>query len=199
MTAVRSLAAVGALAVALALSACDRESSPSAAGHSPPPQPPQAETIRACRTAVYGTLAPAVRKHAVTVGPLSLLVADGGRPAEFEPSGIAKVLVLLRTGATATVVVPKDERRRASLLYEFSAGPDRPLRFSDGTASVLFKACTRSQEWGNRPYPDPRETQFNGGFFVRGAHCATLEVWIDGRAEPARLRLGFGMGGRPCP
>jgi hypothetical protein len=198
--AVRSLAAVGALAAAAALAACDGESSLPAAGHSPPPpEPPSAETNRACRTAVYGRLAPAVRKHAVTVGPLSLLVADGGRPGEFEPSGIAKVLVLLRTGATATVVVPEDERRRVSLLYEFSAGPDRPLRFSDGTSSVLFKACTKSQEWGNRPYPDPRKTQFNGGFFVRGAHCAALEVWVNGRAEPARLRLGFGMGGRPCP
>jgi hypothetical protein len=110
------------------------------------------------------------------------------------------VLALIQTGETVTVVVPEGERRRLSLLYDLGPGPKRPLRLSDGTSSARFSACTRSEEWTpGQAYPDPQETQFNGGFFVRGAHCAPLEVWIDGRADPLPLTLGFGTGGRPCP
>ena len=204
MRACRSLTIVVVpLIAAAALSACDRE--PTQHGESAQPstgesRPTPAETVRSCRTAVYGRLAPATRKNAVTVGPLSLLAVGGKRRSEVEPAGPVKVLVLLETGETVTVIVPEDERRRLSLLYGLGPGPKRPLRLSDGTSSVRFNACTRSEEWGTgRPYPDPHETQFNGGFFVRGAHCAMLEVWVDGQAEPSRLELGFGMGGRRCP
>jgi hypothetical protein len=181
------------IAAAATLASCDGESTQ-------PPGPPTAETVRGCPTAVYGEIAPEVRKAAVAAGPLALLVVDGGRRAAFEPSEVVKVLALVRSGATVTVVVPDAERPRLSLLYEFSRGPQRPLRLSDGTDSVRLSACGRSEEWAQRrPYPDTRETQFNGGFFVRGAHCALVEVWVEGRAEPSRLGLPFGTGDRPCP
>jgi hypothetical protein len=193
---------VAALAVLAALAGCDEEPTQSSAPPSQPrlTRPAVAETIRDCRTAVYGRLAPTGRDHLVAVGPLALLVVGGERRGAVEPPGAVKALALVRTGETVTVVVPEGERRRLSLLYDFRAGPKRPLRLTDGTSSVRFSACTRSEEWASgRPYPDPKETQFNGGFFVRGAHCAALEVWVDGRADPLSLTLGFGTGRRPCP
>jgi hypothetical protein len=136
----------------------------------------------------------------VTAGPLTLLVA-GERPAAFDPPVEVKALALLRAGQTATVAVPRAERSRLSLLYDFSSpGPRRPLRLSDGTSSVRFNACTRVEDWADgRPNPDARETQFNGGFFVSGGQCAALNVWVRGRAEPLELSFSLTRGDRPCP
>jgi hypothetical protein len=204
MRAFRSLpAAAAALAATAALSACDTGATERAEPRRPPPadaRPPRAETVRNCRTAVYGKLAQSTRKDAVAAGPVSLLVLGGERPAEVEPAGEVKVLVLIRTGQSATVVVPEDERERLSLLYDLGPAPNRLLRLSDGTSSARFNACTASEEWAEgKPYPGERETQFNGGFFVRGAHCAMLDVWVDGQARPSRVWLGLGVGDRPCP
>ena len=193
LAATRVVYVVAPLAAAAALASCDGESTQSSG-------PPPADSVRGCRTAVYGEIAPEVRKAAVAAGPLALLVVDGGRRAAFEPSEVVKVLALVRSGETVTVVVPDSERPRLSLLYEFSRGPQRPLRLSDGTDSARLSACGRSEEWAQgRPYPDTRETQFNGGFFVRGADCALLDVWVEGRAAPLRLGVPFGTGDRPCP
>jgi hypothetical protein len=195
--------AAAVLAAAAALSGCDRGSTEQAEptrSTGADSRPPPAETVRDCRTAVYGRLAPSTRKNAVTVGPVSVLAVGGKRPAEVEPSGIVKVLMLIQTGRTATVVVPAGERERLSLLYDSGPGPKRPLRLSDGTSSVRFDACGASEEWAEgKPYPDERETQFNGGVFVRGAQCAMLDVWVDGQAGPSPLGLGLGIGDRPCP
>ena len=191
---------VAALFVLAALAGCDEEPTQSSAPSSKPRLTRPAETIRDCRTAVYGRLPPTARDHLVAVGPLAVLVVGGERRGAVEPPGPVKALALVRTGETVTVVVPEDERRRLSLLYDFRAGPKRPLRLADGASSVRFSACTPSEEWASgRPYPDPKETQFNGGFFVRDAHCAALEVWVDGRADPLSLTLGLGTGRRPCP
>jgi hypothetical protein len=105
---------------------------------------------------------------------------------------VATSLTLVRTGETVTVVVPEGERQRLSLLYDFGPGPKRDLRLSDGTSSVRFEACTASE-----PYPGEHETQFNGGFFVRGPQCALLDVWVEGQTGPSRL--GVEIGGQPCP
>lgn len=191
---------VAALFVLAALAGCDEEPTQSSAPPSKPRLTRPAETIRDCRTAVYGRLPPTARDHLVAVGPLAVLVVGGERRGAVEPPGPVKALALVRTGETVTVVVPEDERRRLSLLYDFRAGPKRPLRLADGASSVRFSACTPSEELASgRPYPDPKETQFNGGFFVRVAHCAALEVWVDGRADPMSLTLGLGTGRRRCP
>ena len=191
---------VAALFVLAALAGCDEEPTQSSAPPSKPRLTRPAETIRDCRTAVYGRPPPTARDHLVAVGPLAVLVVGGERRGAVEPPGPVKALALVRTGETVTVVVPEDERRRLSLLYDFRAGPKRPLRLADGASSVRFSACTPSEEWASgRPYPDPKETQFNGGFFVRVAHCAALEVWVDGRADPMSLTLGLGTGRRRCP
>jgi hypothetical protein len=122
------------------------------------------------------------------------------RPAPaFEPSNVLKVLAVVQAGEEVTLVVPQAERRRMSLLYDFnSAGPRRPLRLSDGVSSVKFSACPKGIVAGTR-VNGVSESQFNGGFFVRGAHCAPIEVWVDGRKEPLRRWLPFGTGSRPCP
>jgi hypothetical protein len=183
--------------IVLTLAACDGDSG---APDAESPEMPAAEIARNCQSAVYGKLRPDVRKAAVAAGPLALLVEDGGGAAAFEPSAIVKVLALVRTGERLTLSVPDAERRRLSLLYDLStAGPRRPLRLSDGTSSVRFSACTRSEEWSpGQPYPEPRETQFNGALIVRGAHCASLEVWVEGQAQPMALGVPFGTGDRAC-
>jgi hypothetical protein len=202
--AARTVLARSALLILLPmLASCDGGSmQPSAAVSE---GPPDAETVRDCRSAVYGEgLNPRAREDAVAAGPLRLVIQAGwmDRPARaFAREPTLKVLAIVRAGERVTLVVPGAERRWLSLLYDVSGrGPRRPLRVSDGTSSVRFGACTKSEEWipGKR-YPDPRRTQFNGGFFVRGAHCAALEVWVKGREEPLRRWLPLGTADRPCP
>jgi hypothetical protein len=154
---------------------------------------------------VYGKeFNPRALHDAVVAGPLTLAVEAGwaDRPARaFTPERVLKVLAIVRADERVTLVVPRAERDRLSLLYDTSEpGPRRPLRLSDGTWSVRFIPCTRSEEWlpGER-YPDPRGTQFNGGFFVRGPHCAAVDVWADGTQEAKRRWLPLGTGDRPCP
>jgi hypothetical protein len=169
------------------------------------PLPPRPETVRDCRSAVYGEeIAPSALKDAVVAGPLTLVIEGGWvdlPPRAYAPNTILKVLAVVRAGEPVTLVVPSEDRDRLSLLYDVSEpGPQRPLRLSDGTTSVRFTACTRSDQWiPGKPYPDKRETQFNGGLFIRGAHCAPLDVWVDGQEEPLRRWFPLGTGDRPCP
>jgi hypothetical protein len=185
---------------ALTLAAGGAESTPRGGDAAAEPEP---EVVRPCKTAVFGELRPGWRKRAVVAGPLALLPWEPNfGPAElFRPDAVVKVLALVNAGARVTLAVPEAERQRVSLLYDDSGpGPRRPLRFSDGTSSVRFSACSRS----GAEYPGPggypgRKTQFNGGFFVRGAHCAAIEVLTEARTNPIRRWLPFGIGDRACP
>ena len=200
------IAPVALVASALAASALtlapDRgESTPR--GDSDVAAEPEPETVRPCRTAVFGEPRPGWRKRAVVAGPLALTPLKPyfkRGPKFFQPDAELKVLALVDAGASVTLAVPEAERRRLSLLYDFGPGPRRDLRFSDGTSSVRFSACSRS----GAEYPGPggypgRETQFNGGLFVRGAHCVAIEVWTEGRTDPRHRWLPFGVGDRQCP
>jgi hypothetical protein len=180
-------------AVLFSLPACGNHSAQPAAGEHL--KAPEAETLRGCRTAVYGEIDPRARSEATVAGPLELLAG----PDALEPDGVAKVLAVLRAGKAVTLAVPESERGRLSLLYDMSGpGPRRPLRLSDGVSAVRFTACARGMVAGTR-VKGASESQFNGGFFVRGAHCAPIEVWVEGREEPVQRWLPFGTGGRPCP
>jgi hypothetical protein len=182
-------------AVAVSLFACGNDSEQPVAGEHL--KPPEAETLRGCRTAVYGDIDPKARSEATVAGPLELLA--GSAANRLEPDGVAKVLAVIRAGEAVTLAVPEPERGRLSLLYDMSSpGPRRPLRLSDGVSVVRFSACARGIVAGTR-VKGASESQFNGGFFVRGAHCAPIEVWVEGREEPLRRWLPFGTGGRPCP
>jgi hypothetical protein len=190
-----ALLASGLVAVVISLSACGNDSAQPAGGG--PLKAPEAETLRGCRTAVYGDIDPKALSEATVAGPLELLA--GSAADRLEPDGVAKVLAVLQAGEGVTLAVPESERRRLSLLYDLSGpGPHRPLRLSDGVSAVRFTACAKGIVAGTR-VKGAAESQFNGGFFVRGAHCAPIEVWVEGREEPLRRWLPFGTGGRPCP
>jgi hypothetical protein len=190
-----ALLASGLVSAVVSLSACGSDSPQPAGGR--PLKAPEAETLRGCRTAVYGDVDPKARSEATVAGPLELLA--GSDADRLEPDGVAKVLAVLRAGETVTLAVPESERGRLSLLYDLSdPGPRRPLRLSDGVSAVRFRACAKGIVAGTR-VKGASESQFNGGFFVRGAHCAPIEVWVEGREEPLRRWLPFGTGGRPCP
>jgi hypothetical protein len=201
----RAVLVAAALLTALVLALAEGDDGPiqpSADGSEERRRP---ETVRDCPSAVYGEgINSKALEDAVVAGPLTLAIQAGwmDRPTRaFAREPTLKVLAIVRAGERVTLVVPGDERGHLSLLYDVSEpGPRRPLRLSDGTSSVRFSACTESEEWipGER-YPDPRRTQFNGGLFVRGAHCAAVDVWAEGEEEPLRRWLPLGTGSHPCP
>jgi hypothetical protein len=178
---------------ALTLAAGGDESTPQGGGDAAAAAEPEPETVRPCKTAVFGELDPGWRKRAVVAGPLALLPYRERRPQHFVPDADLKVIAVVDAGTRVTLAVPEAERQRLSLLYGTGPGPRRDFRLSDGTSSVRFSACPPGSE-----YPG-RETQFNGGFFVRDAHCAAIEVWIEGRTNPIRRWLPFGVRDRQCP
>jgi hypothetical protein len=190
-----------AAAAALTLAAGGDESTPGDGVYAAAAAEPEPEAVRPCRTAVFGELDPGWRKRAWVAGPLALLFYRERRPEHFRPDADIKAIAVVRAGATVTLAVPEAERRRFSLLYDFG-GPriNRLFRLSDGTSSVRFSACSRS----GAEYPGPGgypggASQFNGGFFVRDAHCAPIDVWVEGRTNPIRRWLPFGVADRACP
>jgi hypothetical protein len=200
-TAVALVVLVLSAVAVLAFAAGGDEPAPGDGGDAAAAAEPKPETIRPCKTAVFGELEPGWRKRAVVAGPLALRPYLERRPELFVPDAEVKVIAVVDAGARVTLAVPEAERRRISLLYDFG-GPriNRDLRLSDGTSSVQFSACSRSgvEYPGPGSYPG-RETQFNGGFFVRGAHCAAIEVWAEGRTSPIRRWLPFGVRKQRCP
>jgi hypothetical protein len=189
--AVSTLVAVAALTLA----AGGAGSTPRGGGDAAAAAAPEPETVRRCKTETERGWA----KPAVVAGPLALLPSRDRRPKHFVPDAALKVMAMVRAGARVTLAVPEAERQRISLLYDFGPGPPHGFQLSDGTSSVRFRACSRS-----RKYPSPagwpgRETLFNGGFFVRDAHCTAIEVRSEGRTTPIRRWLPFGVGERRCP
>jgi hypothetical protein len=181
---------------ALTLAAGGAASTPRGGGDAAAAAAPEPETVRPCKTAVYGELRRGWPKRAVVAGPLALLPYPERRPKHFVPDAALKVIAVVRAGARVTLAVPEAERQRISLLYDDSAPG---LHLSDGTSSVRFRACPRSGKHpGPGGYPG-RETQFNGGFFVRDAHCAAIEVRTEGRTTPIRRWLPFGVHRWRCP
>jgi hypothetical protein len=161
--------------------------------------------VRTCQMSVYGKLdAPAWRDHSIIAGPLVLYYADqfarqsssGFAPIAGESGRYAgqKLLVLIRRGAVATVVVPESERRHAALLFDPAAWNDRnAYRLEDGESAVTFKACKPGQR---SPVGGARNamTQFNGGFVIVGARCVPLEVVVRGEGRTIPVKLSFGAG-----
>jgi hypothetical protein len=166
---------------------------------------PQRAFVRTCEMSVYGTLdAPAWEKHSIIAGPLVFYYADqyAEQPASiFAPvpaqSGHyagQKLLVLVRRGAVATVIVPESQRRYAALLYNPADFNDsNEYRIEDGESAVTFKACKKGEA---SPVGGPLNamTQFNGGFIVAGARCLLLEVLVRGEQRTIPVTLSFGAG-----
>jgi hypothetical protein len=167
---------------------------------------PDAAFVRTCETSVYGTLDdPAWREHSVLAGPLVFYSADqyAEQPASlFAPidgddrHAGQKLLILIRPGVVATVVVPASKRGNAALLYNPAAWNDRnAYRIEDGESAVTFKACKKGEA---APVGGPLTamTQFNGAFVVAGACCVPLDVQVRGEDQviPVKVKLSFGAG-----
>ena len=171
---------------AITLAADGDESAPRGGGGRPQPSPSPRRFVAARQrsTANSAWVAEAGRGR----GPTRSAAYRERRPERFLPDSELKALAVVDAGARVTLAVPEAERERISLLY------DARLR---RTSSVRFRACSRSGE-----YPGPggygSRDQFNGGFFVRDAHCAAIEVWTEGSTSPIRFRLPFGVEVRSC-
>ncbi len=94
------------------------------------------------------------------------------------PSGLPwwrKSGVQVRTGADATVTVPRAWRRRVAVMWGFGTDPS--------ASTLTFKRCYGlSSRW----------LWYSGGFFVREPSCIPLVV----QAGNVRRRLWFGVGKR---
>ena len=166
--------------------------------------PTQRAFVRTCEASVYGTLDdPTWRKHSVIAGPLVFYSADqyAEQPASLFAPIVGndgyyagqKLLVLIRRGAVATVVVPESERRYARLLYNPGDWNDRnAYTAKDGETTVTFEGCPKG-ETATVGGPLNAMTQFNGSFVVAGVHCVPLEVRVRGQGTiPVTLSFGAG-------
>jgi hypothetical protein len=143
---------------------------------------------RYCDSSVYGELASGWERNSVHAGPFWLVGVRGYGARAFEPVrpgyyGGVKVLLAVDNGVTATISVPPNERGNVALRYDRALMQGGPWRISQGRYATTFEACAP----GDYPH-----TQFNGGFLVRGARCAHLEVSVRGRPEPMQVAIPFG-------
>jgi hypothetical protein len=146
---------------------------------------------------VYGDLGDGWRARSVVVGPLAFVAlgyAATQPAADFRRRGGhyqgLKALAVVEAGTTVTLTVPAAERRHLALLYDPAAWTgDNRYRLGDGDTAVTFRSCPPEQT-----PPGADGTQFNGGFLVAGARCATLEVATPGWRAPRRVTVSFGAG-----
>jgi len=163
----------------------------------------QEPVTRDCGASVYGDLGSDWMPASVVAGPLAFVAARSIASSTSSFAGVgggryrpSKLLVVVRTGWVARVVVPAAQRGRVALRYE-------PATFNDAVApslgahDVTFTACPPG-----RPFLGPttaRRTQFNGAVTVAGRRCVTLFVYAakQGHPLPERARatrLSFGAG-----
>ena len=143
--------------------------------------------LRNCESSVYGELSPGWERNSVRAGPFWLVGVRGYGTRAFEPVrpgfyGGVKVLLAVDNGVTATISVPPSERANVTLRYDRALMSGGPWRISQGRVATTFEACAP----GDYPH-----TQFNGGFLVRGARCAHLEISVQGRPEPMQVAIPF--------
>jgi hypothetical protein len=144
--------------------------------------------LRSCETSVYGNLPTGWEHNSVRAGPFWLVGVRGYAARAFEPVrpgyyGGVKVLLAVDNGVTATISVPPSERANVTLRYDRALMSGGPWTIRRGRVATTFEACAP----GDYPH-----TQFNGGFLVRGARCAHLEISVQGRPEPMQVAIPFG-------
>jgi hypothetical protein len=182
------LTAFGALAAGAAGAAADQAARATV---------PDRSVVVGCKRAVYGQLGRHWRdpKSTLVAGPLALASLLGyvrRAPASTYDSshGLApqiKALAVVDAGRAVRLSVPARERDRLSLDYTYVhsvAGTDK-YRVSAGASNVTFKPCAASR------YPGGR-TQFAGGFIVKGAQCAEIDVQPLGSPTATRRHVPFG-------
>jgi hypothetical protein len=168
---------------------------------------PARSVVVGCADSVYGQLAPdwrSPKRGTVVAGPIAwpYLRANRSAASTFAPDrGLApgeKALAVVDVGSSIIVSIPRRERARLSLDYTNLSprsvrGDQRALfRVSDGASSVTFRPCTRAESM------DRKTTQFAGGFIVKGAQCAEIDIRVTGTMDRFRRYIPFGVPARRC-
>jgi hypothetical protein len=159
--------------------------------------------LRDCRSSVYGDLGRRWLPSSVVAGPLAFVRARAyaTSPYSFRGAGAGrywgnKLLVVVRTGWVARVIVPSAQRRKVALQYA-PEDFNKAVVPAESEHDVTFAACPP-----RRPFLGPasaRWTQFNGAIVVAGRRCVRLAVYAAKQGHPLpdralRARLSFGAG-----
>ena len=96
------------------------------------------------------------------------------------------VLEDLRPGSVVVVRVPPAYRGELRFLYGpgDSLNPGTRYTMRSGEAGVTFESCRAAQQASRV------NTDYYGGYLVRGARCVPVQVWVPGREHPVSVRLG---------
>lgn len=163
----------------------------------------QEPVARDCTSSVHGDLGSDWMRSSIVVGPLAFVRARAYSSSTYSFASVggggyrgSKLLVVLRTGWVARLVVPAAERRRVALQYA-PADFNQAVVPIQGEHDVTFTACPPG-----RPLLGPttaRWTQFNGAIVVARRRCVTLAVYAAKQGHPLprralRARLSFGAG-----
>ena len=154
-------------------------------------------TIEDCSSRSEGTFRRPFRDpHNLVVGPIAFVGgADFASPSVVRSVGGQKYPVLVRTGRTVTVRVPKQARGFARLGY--GSLPQGKVRLEDGHAEVTFHACPAEEPAYSSGGTVGSFTFWSGFVLTDAPHCVPLDVYIDGAQNPRRIALELGV--RPCP
>jgi hypothetical protein len=134
--------------------------------------------------------------HNLVVGPIAFVGgADFASPSLVRSVGGQKYPVLVRSGHTVTVRVPKQARRFARLGY--GSLPQGKVRVEDGHAEVTFHACPAEESAYSSGGTVGSFTFWSGFVLTDAPHCVPLDVYIDGAQNPRRIVIELGV--RPCP
>ena len=147
---------------------------------------PERAVVKAPCAAGGAATTDVVAARDAVIGPLVLLGARQAgrhRPDAFDRHGY-KIPVTVPEGATVTLSVPMELRRRVGLVFSRRAQTRASRLGVDGADhTVQFTACP--------PNGEPGRTGWPGGIVVDRRRCATLVVAPSGAAAVAR-RVALG-------
>jgi hypothetical protein len=154
----------------------------------PSPCPDERPAQVGCPPAGISRGAEPVEGRDVVIGPLALIA--GARLADHRPNAFGghgyKIPATLPAGTTGTLSVPPQSRAVTGLVYSLRTQA-RVLRWGPAGADhvVRFTSCPGST--GRTGWP--------GGIVVDRRRCVTLNLHVEGMAEPISARVPVG---RPC-
>lgn len=185
-------AIAAAVAIAMVLLSDDDEPDAVAAPSAP---------LAGCRDRIEGgnpRYNPARDPQNVTIGPVSfsgLARAASRRAFETyrtrEGYGV-KAAASVRAGETVTIAIAAPDRGRVRIQY-----PNEQTRGDPPAAAARLAACSADEPSFSGRGTVGSTTGFAGGFTLDRPTCATIEVYVEGRAEPLRRTVSFGAG--RCP
>lgn len=125
----------------------------------------------------------------LVVGPLVLVGGAEATPASaIREFGGQKIAVLVKTGHTVTVQLPRGARSDAGLFYG-QGGVLRETRLRDAERTITFVSCRPDEPSASGA--DGAVTFWSGFVFTRAPSCVPLEVYVD-ELSPRRVGLSLG-------